>query len=125
MSIEAVAPLPQAELDEAMRTLHAPSKVAAAAGVAAGMARRNKKQAAIRILRERPMTSPCGSDGGTIARHRLQRCDGPHTVSGRVIYRTTQRPGRTGGAFNAWTILEGLLWFSSTASRSDRRRTCR
>lgn len=43
MSIEAVAPLPQAELDEAMRTLHAPSKVAAAAGVAAGTARRNKK----------------------------------------------------------------------------------
>ena len=65
MPIETVWPLPHSELEEAMWTLHAPSKeVEAAAGVAIGETRANAMLAAIKALLKYPMTGPCVSIQG-------------------------------------------------------------
>src|SRR5580704_11353037 len=57
--IDTLAPPPQALLVEAIWTFHSPSKVAAAAGVAADIPASIRIRAAITALRKCPMTCPC------------------------------------------------------------------
>jgi hypothetical protein len=57
MPKDAVAPSPHCELEEAMWTLHSPSKLAAAAGLASDRARQSGSVTS-RILRNSPMTCP-------------------------------------------------------------------
>src|SRR6266436_7710944 len=58
MSIATLAPLPQAEFDEAICTFHSPSKPAAEACVAKGIASSTRMRAAIVSLRKCPMVPP-------------------------------------------------------------------
>jgi hypothetical protein len=79
MPIATVWPLPHSELEEAMRTLHSPSKeVEAAAGVAIGETRANAMLVAIKALLKYPLTGPCVFDAGIVARRELLSCDGCH-----------------------------------------------
>jgi len=55
---DAVAPSPHCEFDEAMCTLHSPSKLAAAAGLASGKAKQSRTCVVTKISRNRPMTCP-------------------------------------------------------------------
>jgi len=54
--IETLAPSPQVELVEAIWTFHAPSKLAAAAGVVTGAPASNRMRAAMIVLRRLGMT---------------------------------------------------------------------
>src|ERR1700688_3459315 len=81
--IVTLAPLLQAAFCEAIWTFHAPSNVAAAAGVAIEIPRRKP---AIIALRRLLMTCPCWFDAGTIARRYARGCDGSHTIGRHAIW---------------------------------------
>jgi hypothetical protein len=70
MPIETVAPLGQAPFDEAIWTFHAPSNVAAAAGVATEIPSRNRIRVAIIAVRTCPMTCPFWLDAAMLT-HRF------------------------------------------------------
>src|SRR5258708_2633868 len=79
MSIATLAPLPQAEFDEAICTFHSPSKPAAEACVAKGIASSTRMRAAIVSLRKCPMVlPPVFLDTATFTQRRAPCCERSH-----------------------------------------------
>jgi hypothetical protein len=79
MPIETLVPLEQAPLDEAIWTFHAPSKVAARAGVATAIAARNRMRVAKSVLLKCCMTYPLGFDAINVSHRFGGDCDESHT----------------------------------------------